>query len=807
MENLENHFINILQGNAILFVGAGFSYENRNIYGKKIPSSSELTKALHNECGLSDSDSSYNLSVISEYFIENFGKSKLIDFLKENFIVNNAEEWQKKLVELPWYRIYTTNYDNVLETASNQVSLHRKPIDIGKNPSLIRDLEHSVVHLNGFIDEIDETNIESSTKLTNISYSDTQFINGPWYTEILDSFNYAKSIIFIGFSMSHDLDLRRLVTSQELLREKIVYINGKLDPIESNLLSKYGNIIGMTGKQFTDKLIIEKGNFIPTDDDEIRTFSFIKCKNNCQHISVNNHDVSDFFITGNFDENKLFYNYKLENYCIYREKIDTIINNLHKFNLFTVLSYLGNGKTIFLKLLERELMEKNYTVFKYTNNKSKIYDDIQKLNNIKEDNCVILIDDYYSIRDSFKYFTYLDNKKFTLVITGRTALNDNNIDSFKNCLNLEDEMVCTINIDSLCESELRQISHIIDYNNLWGTWAGKSKKEKNNYISKMSKKGLGTLIFDLMKSQNILNKYFDVYTNLDKTSKQIVQTLLISNILGTNLSAQDILLLTGNSVINDSVRDNVNIREFIDISRDKLLFKSSLASRELIKFESNRTELVELLDTILKNAIKFDLNDKYMYLKRQLISFSNFTILNEVTSEEELNNLAVKYYEKIQNYSFTKENQFFWLQFGIQRLHEKKYELADKYFDNALSYAKKSGMKDFYQINAQKARGIVESTILKVKNTKEALEKMNQAHKLLMADLKHPKNNKSYQLSQGILYRDFYNRFKSEFKDNQITIFKMMVKQFEKEIDAYLNKNSNNKLVKESKIHLTKLHF
>ena len=804
MANLENHFINILQGNAVLFVGAGFSRENQNIYDQKIPSTDELTEALHKECGLSET--TYSLSVISEYFIEKFSKRELID-LKKNLIVNTAIDWQKSLVELPWYRIYTTNYDNVIEIASSQVSLHRKSIDIGKDPAVVKDLEHSVVHLNGFIDDIDETSIESSTKLTNYSYSDTEFIKGPWYTEILDSFAYAKSIIFIGFSMSHDLDLRRLVMSQTSLREKIVYINAKINPVESNLLSKYGTIVEMTGEQFTEELKIEKNNFIPTDDDEIRTYSFIKSKNNILPISVNNHDVSDFFVTGNFDENKLFYNYKLENYCIYRDKIDTIIENLHKFNLFTVLSYLGNGKTIFLKLLERELMEKNYTVYRYKNDKSKIYDDIQKLNNIKDDNCVILIDDYYSIRDSFKYFSYLDKKKFTIVITGRTALNDNNIDSFKSFLNLEDEHVCTINIDSLYESELRQISHIIDHNNLWGTWAGKSIKEKNNFISKYSRKGLGTLIIDLMKSQNILKKYFDVYTSLDKTSKQIVQTLLISNILGTDLSVQDILLLTGNTVINDSVRDNVNLREFIDIDKDKLLFRSSLPSRELMKFEKNRTDLVDLLDTILKNSISFDLNDKYMYLKRQLISFSNFRILNEVDSEEELNNLAVKYYERIQNYSFTKGNQFFWLQFGIQRLNEKKYELADKYFDNALSYAKKSGMNDFYQINAQKARGIVESTILNVKNTEDALEKMKQAHELLTANLNHPKNNKSYQLSEGILYSDFYNKFKSELNDTQLAKFKIMVKKFENEVDAYLNKATQNRLVKESKKHLAKLHF
>ena len=138
---------------------------------------------------------------------------------------------------------------------------------------------------------------------------------------------------------------------------------------------------------------------------------------------------------------------------------------------------------------------------------------------------------------------------------------------------------------------------------------------------------------------------------------------LINNILSMGLNVQDILKLTNNLYISDKILLNPGLGEFLDVEKDEIIFKSSAASIELLNEEKDRRSLVHLLSKVLSKASELDYDDTYLYLKRAIISFSNFKLLNKEVSTEELNRLAVEYYETIQNYKFTKENQFFWLQF------------------------------------------------------------------------------------------------------------------------------------------------
>lgn len=77
-----------IDGNAILFLGAGFSCEGENLNGESLPSASELSRRICREMGAEESP---ELSVASEMFIDHptYGKGvkKLIEFLKKNAYV------------------------------------------------------------------------------------------------------------------------------------------------------------------------------------------------------------------------------------------------------------------------------------------------------------------------------------------------------------------------------------------------------------------------------------------------------------------------------------------------------------------------------------------------------------------------------------------------------------------------------------------------------------------------------------------------------------------------------------------------
>lgn len=797
---------NIFRGKAILFLGAGFSLSNLNSKGEKLPSARTLSKELQRESGISESeiDENIDLGVASEFFIKEVGSSQLVSLLKEKFTVSNVLDWQKNLMSLPWSRIYTTNYDNVVELSSTLVGCHRKTIDVGV-PTKDYKLSNTVIHINGYVDNISIENLRDSTKLTSESYADTNFINSSWNTELTQSFKHASSIFFIGFSMNYDLDLKRIVASQEQIRKKVYFINGKISQIHRVPLEKFGRVTELDGEQFAQTIMAEKEHYVPLDSSgAMRTYSFLPSKLKFISDEVSSKDVMELFISGKVNQNLLFSNCNSSNYVFFRNQINTILDNIDDYDLFAILSYLGNGKTIFLKLLESSLVQKGYSVFVYSKGSDEIYDDIEVLNSLTVDKCCVIIDDYYSLQSNFRLLRRLD-RKFKLIISGRRTIHGNLVDLFKKSVDISDSKTFTVNLDRVDDSEQQKIQKIIENSNFWGDFSSRTDEEKKRYIQNHSKKGISEFMVEFFRSTNVLNKYYEEYQGIPSSIKELVLLILVDNILSLGLDVQDILKLTNNTGISDQARLNTNLNEFIDIDRDLIIFKSAIASRELLKKETDRRFIVELLSKVLANAIKFDKEKKYEYLKRMIISFSNFKLLNEDLDRDELNRLAVTYYENIQNYPFTKQNPFFWLQFGIQRLDEKRYDLADRYFDNALSYAKSTGMTDFYQINAQKARGFIENIVENKKEITEAFKIMVEAHRLLIRDLDNRRNNRSYQLSQGNLYRQFHDEYKNELDPINSLKFKSMVHTFREKVEKYLSDIGWSPKVEESLKEINKI--
>lgn len=106
----------ILDGQAILFAGAGFSYGAKNIQGQ-VPSADELKKELLLDMGM-DKNSDHGLEVVANYYKNKKGANELIDKLKEQYDILKVAEYHKKIMTLPWKRVYTTNYDQVIEMSS-----------------------------------------------------------------------------------------------------------------------------------------------------------------------------------------------------------------------------------------------------------------------------------------------------------------------------------------------------------------------------------------------------------------------------------------------------------------------------------------------------------------------------------------------------------------------------------------------------------------------------------------------------------------------------------------------------------------
>jgi len=103
----------IEKGEIALLLGAGFSFGNKSI-NASIPSGDGLRDALLEKCGTAAGPKTTlkDAYTYASKRIENFGQ-----YLRDFFTVTKVEQWQEKMFQYSWSRIYTTNIDNVLNVA------------------------------------------------------------------------------------------------------------------------------------------------------------------------------------------------------------------------------------------------------------------------------------------------------------------------------------------------------------------------------------------------------------------------------------------------------------------------------------------------------------------------------------------------------------------------------------------------------------------------------------------------------------------------------------------------------------------
>jgi len=104
----------LLDGDAMLFAGAGCSVGALNLRNKPFFKGRELTKHLANMAGVTHTAP---LEDAAEAFFEKYGPSKLIAEIKNEFTAKTIANQHCELGRMPWKCLYTTNYDNVIEEA------------------------------------------------------------------------------------------------------------------------------------------------------------------------------------------------------------------------------------------------------------------------------------------------------------------------------------------------------------------------------------------------------------------------------------------------------------------------------------------------------------------------------------------------------------------------------------------------------------------------------------------------------------------------------------------------------------------
>lgn len=558
---IEEAIHTIFDGEALLFCGSGFSLGATNIKDEEFKKANELSKSLMDDCGFHDSVS---LDQAAEEYIEIKGETGLIDFLLSEFRVKTISDDHKVIGNQKWQRIYTTNYDNVIETAYGNRLL--QSVTLNNDPSVFSNKTKLCVHLNGYIENLNLNTLLNEFKLTNTSYLTEEFIESKWIRQFRSDLTLCKAIFFIGFSMDHDLDISRVINqaNSDIVKKTFFITHDKSTSLQIKRLKRFGEVFPINLSGFTAKLEAEKKGYKPTPLKFLPLLSFKKIEqHNTLPINVDNTNVDNLFIRGILDE--LLVNYSVNQpedykYCFRRDKLNDIIDNIENHD-FIIHSDLGNGKTVFIECLKYMLDLKGYPVFKYISYSARALQEIDDICQ-KYPDAIFIIDNYKQNKSIVDQITIYRSQKQRIILTERTNIYESNQSIEESLTNPQ-----SISLNYLSNSEIKELVQLINKYGFWQNKIGYTPLQKEEYIKNDLKSSLKFVLLDIIKSPEIIGRYKNLINSIreHKGYYDTVLYLLISNFFNFNNDVDGFLYSINSKLLNNpSFTKDPIIKELID---------------------------------------------------------------------------------------------------------------------------------------------------------------------------------------------------------------------------------------------------
>ena len=382
---------------SVLFVGSGFSSLATAINGQKLPLGSQLDRRLAEALDLQPGK--YDGKTLAEIANRRPGFD-VERFLSDNLTVDSISDVQSSVVNHPWYRIFTTNFDNCIEhilSGSNgapDVYAFTDPL-----PNKIR--QTSIVHLHGYIGRVSKSNAHTEIIYALKSYANLHSERPEWLSEFNRNLSQCRNVVFVGYSLGYDDHVRDIITkTTEISAKTFFFVGGDFDDVQNEVLEQYGRVSwsGTEGLSSFIEGAIGRGS-VANDPNRLLAFDFFNPARDKQAFSpITYGEVQNLLAFGKFNRNRFYRDSGDGQYLIFRNGlIDEAKDILRSGNSVLAHSYLGNGKTMFLETLCSKLQSEGWSCFILKNEALNILDEARFIDKIKKS--VIVIDDYTVARE------------------------------------------------------------------------------------------------------------------------------------------------------------------------------------------------------------------------------------------------------------------------------------------------------------------------------------------------------------------------------------------------------------------------
>lgn len=703
-KHLNQVALDILSGNALLFVGSGFSRDCKN--STTPPSNPPTAKGLIDIISkrLDIDTSGYGLEDVTQHYHNvNSNSETLLDLIRPLYEITDIPKEHIDFVNLPWNRIYTTNYDTTVELCFTKRGLLPIPIDLDSD-SNASIKQYSVIHLNGYIKNVDNTNFLSKIRLTSSTYWDDRIGHSGWKSRLQRDFAHCSRIVFVGYSL-FDIDIVRLLRENPTLKKKTTFIEStRQDPIKLGRLEAFGTVVS-SGFIQAANIISDVARTSKTESSEF-FISFDRILPPEEIKTITASDARDFFIYGRRSEEIAFLEpTQRQSFSLYRDfaeqMVDTIKAGTSRIVLF---GNIGNGKSVLIDQFCSAAHGAGYKVYKFVEESERITTELKAISSSRS---IVIIENVFSNISLFEYVNKTLGMETPIICTCRTPAYELRGNELREAIGPK---FSAFNIDRFSLGERERLADCL----LELGFFGRLERGRSALISDLKTWG------DDMRS--VILKIFDedgsaifrtISTEIKEGCKQNseLSKVLISYFLVTMTES------TATTPLVDSLLDMSSypviqrhkdiFHDFFDINSRGANVKSSILAEVCLRKVFDDAEVIGTLISIANSQKEKRYAASYEWpILRQLMRFG--FIEGFLTSRRKREQLQ-RYYESLRNNQFYNHRPHFWLQYAIAEMSLGNYGLARTYLETAVERGKRIPDYRFLHIDNHYARYYLES--------------------------------------------------------------------------------------------------
>lgn len=781
---LEDAIRHALDGRAILFTGAGFSYGATNIEGQLIPSGKALAGELLEAIGYAKTDVALDKAAAA--YLRRKTKREMVEFLVQRFSVGQVTKAHELIASLPWHRVYTTNYDTVFEEAGRRAGKLCTSIESIDQPADHLNKPSLVIHINGSITRISEGGLESSFKLISQSYAADSFESSGWAYHFRNDIRTAAAVVFVGYSM-YDLDVRRVLFSEDI-SSKCIFVIAPLEPeneLDAEDLSDLGVIAPIGVDAFATEAEIVKNNYTPQEPELLlEDWEEINLIRSTSSLPTDT-DVLDFLIAGDVSEALLLESHgpNKGNYVVERKSFVDIDADLSKPGVCVLLiGDLGTGKTFTCDVVSQQYLSRGWSVFKLDGGSKYETSEAEAICGVPGSK-LLIIENYQRHLDLLKWLSDVKPADTSIVLTARTNAHDlfsaELFGLFGDQLRIHD-------VSKLSNKEMDCTVNLFDRYGIWGDRSKWGQQRKVQYIAKECSGYLPSVLIDILESKHITKRYTDLLSTT--RNRADIEGLLICafslEVMGFYPRISHIQELVANRVSWTQLRTQEDLKAIVDFNSNIVRAKSSVLATYLLRHVFSASNIV---NTLIGMTMEAETRRKERDFNNILYSLMRFSNLSLLLPEQNRLASTINFYEGVKNLYSTRKNPQFWLQYAIACLAFGKLDRAERYFKDAYSFAPSD--YNTFQIDNHYARLLFEKALI-VPSVADVLILVDEAKKIIFDQMNTEVRYYPYRVALGFF--KCYERFLTSWTPEQIAYFRRIFQEVKRRCEATKGGLRNN---------------